>query len=127
MTVNACWGPGFPSQLPDRPGGQTGRFLTFSAPSEEFRTTSRLSPCFPHVSYSWKSFESQHRHGTSLKENGGPKPAVFDPFSAMTRECELPADAPHDAALQPEVVLRSATEMSVKIIDLKSPQGDVTR
>jgi hypothetical protein len=55
--------------------------------------------------FSWKSFESQRRPGTSLKENGGPKPAVFDPFSTMTRECELPADAPHDAALQPEVVL----------------------
>jgi hypothetical protein len=44
-------------------------------------------------------------HGTSLKENGGPKPAVIDPFSAMTRRSELPANAPHDTALQPEVVL----------------------
>jgi hypothetical protein len=35
--------------------------------------------------YSWKSDESQRRHGTSLKDNGGPKPAVIDPFSTMTR------------------------------------------
>jgi hypothetical protein len=55
--------------------------------------------------FSWKSFESQRRDGTSLKENGGPKPAVIDPFSTTTRRSELPSDAPHDAALQPEVVL----------------------
>jgi len=39
----------------------------------------------PDAEYSWKSLEAQHRQGTSLKENGGPKPAVLDPFSAMTR------------------------------------------
>ena len=34
----------------------------------------------------------------------------------------LPTEAPHNAALQPEVVLRSTTEVRVKVLNLNRPQ-----
>lgn len=39
----------------------------------------------------------------------------------------LAVEVPHDAALQSEVVLRSATEVRVQVVELDRPKGDVPR
>src|SRR5437763_13667554 len=45
--------------------------------------------------------------------------------SATPSAFALSAEAPHDAALQPQAVLVSAAEMRVQILDLNCPKRDV--
>jgi hypothetical protein len=75
------------------------------------------------LAISWSKTKWAHR---LLAKNGTPNGEKVRYFYALPA-LQLPVEAPHDAALQPQTALRSAAEMRVKILDLDQSERNVTR
>jgi hypothetical protein len=67
-----------------------------------------------------------NRKGAPAVNRGTPQPSRRSTSTAGFR-FGLPAEAPHETALYSQVVLTSATKVSVEIIDLDGSQGNVPR